>query len=85
MHIHISYRLHWFGLVVENISRVVNSTFHRLSRQHNDHSYLQVWAQEVYMVGHVNCFCLLNCDIGAERAIIAEMRDGACVSQTMLE
>jgi hypothetical protein len=35
------------------------------------------------MVIMSRAFVFLNCDIGAERAIIEEMREITCVSQTM--
>lgn len=64
-------------------ARVLNPTFHWLFRQHKDHSFLQVLAQEAHMVIMSRAFVFLNCDIGTERAIIEEMRDITCVSQTM--
>jgi hypothetical protein len=71
---HISYRLHWFGVVLaEYTARVLNSTFNWLSRQDKDHIFLQVWAQEAHMVIMSRAFVFLNCDIGAERAIIGNV------------
>ena len=70
-------------MLVEYTARVLNPTFHWLFRQDKDHSFLQVWAQEAHKVIMLRGFVFLNCDIGAERAIMEEMQDITCVSQTM--
>lgn len=65
IHIHICYRLHGFGGGSGiYTARVLNPTFHWLFRQHKDHSFLQVLAQEAHMVIMSRAFVFLNYDIG---------------------